>query len=391
MSTPARILVVGGSVATGALVSQLRADGYAGSIGVIEPDPDAPYDRPPLSKDFLSAEGSKPDAPWWDDRCEVIRGTAVGLEVVTSTVTVRRDDGSEEGHSADHVVIATGSFPIRLPNLPDGVAHLRTAADAREVRQRASKGGSTLILGAGTIGTELASSLVSAGSEVTVVDMADRALDRFLGGHLAPQVADWVQSGGVDLHLGTRVSAIHEHRGHWTVDTDAGDFKAGLVVSVVGTRPTTGWLDGSDLDVTDGVLCDADGAALTSGARVHSNIHAIGDASRWSAASGDAVRFQDWTTAQRQGRHVARRLLGLEPPHEFASERAYFWSHQFGRRIQVLGTPDRAATLTCHRDEPAKRSAFYTLESSGNTSACIAINAPREFALAMRESLRVSR
>ena len=159
------VLVVGASTAAGAFVSQLRDDGFSGSVLVVEQDPDAPYDRPPLSKDFLGSGSVKPDAPWWTGGGDLLRGRAVHLDVRDRALTVLVSGGETERITAGNIVLATGATPVRLPGLPTGVNHLRTAADARELRQRLERDSHVVVLGAGTIGTEVASTVVEAGDE----------------------------------------------------------------------------------------------------------------------------------------------------------------------------------------------------------------------------------
>lgn len=163
MNPRVEVLVVGASVAAGAFVSQLRDDGFAGSVLVVDEDPDAPYDRPPLSKDFLGSGSMKPEAPWWTGGGDVLRGRAVHLDARDHALTVLVSGGDTERITAEHIVLATGATPVRLPGLPPGVNHLRTAADARELRQRLENDSHVVVLGAGTIGTEVASAVVEAG------------------------------------------------------------------------------------------------------------------------------------------------------------------------------------------------------------------------------------
>lgn len=383
------ILVVGGSVATGALVSQLRLDGFNGSITVVDQDPDAPYDRPPLSKEFLRSNHDKPEAPWWTGDCEVVNGRALHLDTTETAVSVHLATGEALRLHAEHVVIATGSSPVRLPGLPDGVNHLRTAADARRLRAGLWPGAHAVVLGAGTIGTEIASTLKEAGGAVTLIDLADRPLDRFFAGHLGDIAERWIREGGVDLLLRTRVESVSAEGDAYTVLTDTSvALRADVVISAVGTRPAVKWLKDSGLDLVNGVQCTTDGAAVTRTAEVLPNVHAIGDVANWATRNGASRRREDWTSAQRQGRHVARQLVGL-PGLQPLDERDYFWSHQFGRRIQVLGTPRRDAHLVTRSEAPARNASFHTLEVEGDPVAWISINSPRDFAFAMRDAARI--
>lgn len=386
----ASVLAVGASVATAALVSQLRADGFEGRIVVVDRDPDMPYDRPPLSKDFLAADTTRPEAPWWNTECNHIVGTVEALHAGAKVATIRLPGGSHLELAAEHVVVASGSEPVVLPDQPEGVAVLRTAADARALRASATPGRHIIILGAGTVGTELASSLAAAGAGVTIVDLADRPLDRFFAGHLGDHVAAWIRGGGVRLRLNARVTAIRKDGSRWAVDTDQETLRADMVVSAIGTRPAVGWLSDSGLALGDGVLCDADGQALTTAGQPAPGVHAIGDVANWEEPDGERRRHEDWTSAQRQGRHVARRLRGLDPLADPHAVRDYFWSNQFGRRVQVLGTPARDGILTQQVEDAERNAAFYTVQRGDETVAWISINRPREFALAMRQSAVVA-
>lgn len=386
MTERTAVLVIGGSVAAAALVSQLREDGFEGRVMVVDRDLEMPYDRPPLSKEFLSTTESAPPAPWWTGDCDTVAASAEAFHAGAKVATLRRDDGSLLEVLADHVVIATGAAPLRLPGQPEGVLFLRTAANARAIRSRATPGTRAVILGAGTIGTEVASSLAAADVRVTVIDLADRPLDRFLAGHLGEESAAWIRDAGVTLELGTQVQQIVGDAAGWRVECDRGTFQADMVISAVGTRPCVSWLEDSGLTLDNGIACDEDGGALAAISGTVDGVYAIGDVAAWALPSGGHRRREDWTSAQRQGRHVARRLLGLSPLTEPDGDRAYFWTHQFGRRIQVLGTPARDADLVTHVIDAEKNAAFYTLEQHGETVAWISINRPREFALAMRAS-----
>lgn len=391
MTTTVGVAIVGASVAAGSVVSGLRAGGYAGTIVAIDPDPDAPYDRPPLSKEFLDSRERRPAAAWWSGECNIIRAAAVALDPTRALLTIRDDAGAERLVAAEHVVLATGSAPVRLSGLLDGVLPLRTAADARDLRNRAVPGSHAVILGAGTVGTEVASSLSAAGVAVTVVEPAPRPLDRLLAGHLGEWTAAWIRDGGVELLLGTRMERVVRDARGFTVHTDnCGALHADVVVSAVGARPNIGWLEGSGVAVGDGVQCDADGAVRTRDGRIRPDVHAVGDVAAWTERDGTALRREDWTSAQRQGRHVAGLITGFPHPGR-CDEPDYFWSHQFGRRLQILGRPTRDAQLTTSMHAPTRNASFHTLTVADTPVAWIAVNAPREFALATREALRQPR
>ncbi|QBJ97194.1 FAD-dependent oxidoreductase [Rhodococcus sp. ABRD24] len=387
MPTGEAVVVIGASVAGASFVTEARALGHRGPIVVIDADPDAPYDRPPLSKEFLTSDDQQPAAPWWNGDCRLVNGRALGLDAEAGRVQVKMADGSVQGISGARIVIATGSTPVRLPDEPESVLRLRTADDARRLRASARADASVIIIGAGTVGTELASSLTDAGCRVSVVDRADHPLERLLGGHLGSETTQWLTGAGVEVHFGTSINRINRDGGGWSVQLDDALLRSDILISAVGTRPCTGWLENSGLDISDGIMCDGDGRALGSDGDPVAAVYAIGDVASWQDGNGKHRRREDWTSAQRQGSHVAKQLFGDAPPPD--RELPYFWTRQFGRRIQILGTPDRDARLVQHVDIPERRAAFYTIESDGRPTAWVAVNTPREFARAMQDAIQL--
>lgn len=379
------VLVIGGGVASASLVSQLRTDGYTDPITIVDEDPDTPYDRPPLSKEFLASGDWMPDAPWWDgSQCSTVIGTAIGLNLANRSVTVHLRGTGARIIEADSIVIATGASPVRLPGLPPGVLHLRTAADARALRESLASGVRVAILGAGTIGTELASSAHAAGAEVSVIDLADRPLNRFLGGHLGAEVVDWMRKDGIALFLGHRVASVQRDKLGWQITMDRSALRADVVVSAVGTRPNVAWLHGSRIDTKNGVHCDGQGRALDQAGQPIGGVYAIGDVAVWPDGHGGARRREDWTNAQRQGRETARALMGLAPLAK--ADRDYYWTQQFGRKVQILGDPHAGDELVTQMRNEARSASFHVVMSRGEPVAWIAVNAPREFAMAMRDA-----
>jgi 3-phenylpropionate/trans-cinnamate dioxygenase ferredoxin reductase subunit len=359
-------------------------------VTVVDPDPDLPYDRPPLSKGFLGSDRLRPDAPWWDERCTVLPARAVRLDADGPAVEAVRADGSRACVTADHVVIATGARPATFPGQPEGVLSLRSAQDARTLRALAVSRPAVAIVGAGAIGTELASSLHQAGCSVDVLDLAPSPLARMFGSHLGGEAAAWIIGAGVGLHLGERLHRVARRGQGWVVTTASAEVTADLVLSAVGVQPQVDWLGSAGLALVDGVRCDEDGTALTDAGEGLPWLHAIGDVAAWPEAEGLWRRREDWTSAQRQARRVAHHILGV---HDELDPGAlpYFWTHQFDRRIQILGAPDPRGRLVQHSKNPERRAAFYTIESgdSGGTTAWVAINEPRLFARALRDQRAV--
>lgn len=378
----AGIVIVGGGLAGGTVAAHLQEEGYSDPIVVIDDDPDAPYDRPPLSKDFLSSERHAPDAPWWPSGCTLVRGRAISLDPEARLLNVSREEDKATEMSYDHLVVATGTVPTSLPGEPLGVARLGSAAEARTLRPYAAAGKSVIVIGAGTVGTELASTLAEAGARVTLVGRGRQPLARFFGGHLGTEAAAWIRGAGVDLRLGERIEKIVRRDGRWRVSVGSEELTSDMIVSAIGVRPNTDWLSGSGLHIADGVLCDSHGTALNESGQAVMGVHAVGDVARWQGPGG-ARRREDWTSARRQGITVANAILGREPGESEKAKHDYFWTHQFGRRIQVLGNIDPNGELVLHVERPEHSSSFYTVENSDGTRAYISINSPQEFVLAL--------
>lgn len=295
-----------------------------------------PYDRPPLSKQVLA--GTRPpasaDLPVPED-LEVIwelgvRATA--LDAAERTVTVA--DGRQL--RADGIVIATGAAPRRIPGWPElaGVHVLRNLDDCTALRaDLEATPQRVVVVGAGFIGCEVAATARSLGLEVTVIEPLPAPVVRGLGEHMGSVIADLHRDQGVDLRLRTGVDGI---AGGDRVEAvrlaDGSSVSADVVVVGVGVSPNVGWLDGSGLEVADGVVCDATCLA-------EPGIVAAGDVARWPHPEYGEVRLEHWDNAQEQGAHAARTLLenlsgGTGTPFEPVP---WFWSDQYDRKVQVAG------------------------------------------------------
>jgi 3-phenylpropionate/trans-cinnamate dioxygenase ferredoxin reductase subunit len=351
--------------------------GFSGEFVVIDSDPNAPYDRPPLSKQFLLGTGPVERADWWPESVTIINAKAIGL--VTAQRTVLLDRLGEI--QADAVVIATGAGSIRLPNEPAGVLSLRTAADALAIRAAVDAGAkSAVIIGAGTIGAELASTLALRGLRVTVVDLAQQPMQRFFSGHLGEEATAWMHQAGVVTHLGVAVESIARTAEKWTVRVSGEDLQADLVISAVGARPNTEWLSYSGLDISNGIRCNAHGKAFLANGDVAEEIYAIGDVSSRQTEGGSFSRFESWTQAQRHGAALAEYFAGFESTE--LEQAPYGWTEQFGRMIQVHGTLRPQGELVQVYAADDRNAALYRVGPSDDDPAWIGVNAPRHFSRA---------
>lgn len=236
---------------------------------------------------------------------------------------------------ADAFVIATGAEPRKLPGQPDQVHTLRTLDDSLSLRSALQGATSLLVVGGGFIGAEVASGAVARGLRVTVIEALPVPCERALGREVGGLCGRLITEGGVDLRLGTKLA--------WFVDTDTvelagGKLTADVVLTGVGAARALNWLTGSGLDVADGIACDTSGRALDL-----PGVWAVGDVANWKdPVRGRHFRYEHWTSATDQAAIVARDIVGAGPPPRTVP---YFWSDQFGLKIQGIGRPDLADTV----------------------------------------------
>jgi NADPH-dependent 2,4-dienoyl-CoA reductase/sulfur reductase-like enzyme len=323
-----RIVVVGASAAGLAAAETLRREGYDGVLTLIGAEVDAPYDRPPLSKQILASQ--------WDAERLALRTAAelvaldldLRLGVVAAGLdraarTVRLDDGAEVGYDA--LVIATGVRPRRLPGA--GAHVLRTLDDALALRRRLGPGRRLAVVGAGFLGAECAAVARGLGCAVILLDPAPVPLAHALGETVGRVLARAHEENGVDLRTGVTVTAV---TGTGVQLADGELVPADEVLVAIGSRPNTEWLEGSGLDLADGLVCDRYSAAAP-------DVYGAGDVARWhNELFGVPMRVEHRTNAAEQGMAVARNLLRPQQRKPF-SPVPYFWSDQYDLKIQAYG------------------------------------------------------
>lgn len=384
-----RLAVVGASLAGLRTAEALRARGFDGELLVIGDETRPPYNRPPLSKQFLTTDMAEA-AVALPAREDVDVRWLLGRRATRLDLAGRRvetDRGTVGG--LDAVVIATGAHArtLDLPHL-DGIHTLRGLPDAlalrASLRRTARRGGRVAVLGAGLVGCEVAASCRTLGVAVSLIDPAPVPMARALPRAVALRVADLHRGAGVDLRLSTAVTAVHgdDHGRVARITLDrGGELEIDTLVVAVGSRPGTGWLHGSGLDVADGVRTGSDGRAIGGGGHVV----AVGDVSRTpSRPGGPAVRGEHWSRAVEQAGRAAHALLG-GPPLPAAPE--FFWSDQYGHRLQVLGDPHTADTASTEHDGDRWVTSY---RSGGALAAVVALDLPARIAAARRELGRVA-
>ncbi len=375
-SSPKRIVVVGASLAGLRGAEALRAEGFDGELVMIGEEPHHPYDRPPLSKALLAGELNAADvglrvfreldAQWR------LGDPAVDLDLGAAAVRTR--SGREIGF--DRLLIATGSRPRRLPGLDPGlpgIHELRTLEDALALRAALRGRPRLAIVGAGFIGTEVASTARTLGVGVDVISL--EAPLAVAGGLVSEFTTDLLHAHGVALHLGRTVASVEgAGRVERLVLDDGSRLESDLVLSAVGAAPATGWLTGSGLRIDDGIVCDRWCAAVGA-----PGVAAAGDVARWpNTLFGPApIRVEHWTNAGEQARVAAHSLLhgsGNGPPHSTVPS---FWSEHFGVRLQSIGLPGLGDELELLEGDPGERRFVAVARREGRLIGAVAYGMPR--------------
>ncbi|WP_406206814.1 MULTISPECIES: NAD(P)/FAD-dependent oxidoreductase [unclassified Streptomyces] len=372
------VAVVGASLAGLSAARSLRKQGYDGRLVVIGDELHRPYDRPPLSKEFLAGTlGETELALETDDedlRAEWLLGTrAVGLD--RTERTVRLADGHEV--RADGVVLATGAAARTLPGSEglSGVHTLRTLDDARALRDELARGGRLVVIGGGFIGAEVASTAYALGLDVTVVEVAPTPLAGPLGETMGAVVSALHADHGVRLLCGVGVKGLSgETRVDAVLLEDGRSLPADIVVVGVGASPCVRWLDGSGVELDNGVKCGADGRTSLAG------VVAVGDCANWyDPRAGFHRRVEHWTGARERPDAAVAALLAGGAVAPGVPRPPYFWSDQYGVKIQFVGHAAGADSVTVEAGAPGDRDVLAVYRRAGDPVAVLGMNQPRLF------------
>ena len=370
MTTPRRVLIVGAGLAGARCAETLRAHGFEGEVVMVGAEPVPPYERPALSKEHLAGVRDaaslelRSSSFWPDNGIRLLLGRRV-TAVELGPRVAHADTGEE--FDWDALVLATGSRPQLLPGWGGpGVHTLRTLADAAGLRAELGPGVRLSIVGAGFVGTEVASTAHSLGASVTLVDLATTPLERVLGTEVGGLLAERYRDDGIDLRLGAAVERLErgvDGRPRALVLVDGPTIETDVVVVAVGVRPE---VEGIAAFGPAGIPTDACGRTGIPG------VYAAGDvACSWHPLLGRGLRVEHWTSASGQGAAVAHAILGDERP--FAAL-PYFWSDQFELRLQYVGHAESWANVEL-AGEPGSFVARY-LDREGRVLAALAANRP---------------
>ncbi|WP_067674448.1 NAD(P)/FAD-dependent oxidoreductase [Nocardia miyunensis] len=336
-----RVVVVGASLAGLRAAEAVRKAGFRGQVTVVGDEPHMPYNRPPLSKTSI---GDVPEAEWLKPgRHATDVEWRLGQTVTSADLAARTLRlASGEVLSWTGLVVASGLRPRRL-DLPGpmlGRHVLRTLDDQAGFVSGIGSARRLVIVGAGFIGCEVAAAAAMSGIETHVVAPEAVPVERPLGAMVGAEIQRRLEALGIEFHLGTvPVEFLGADRVRGVRLADSTELAADAVLEAVGSIPNVEWLAGNGLDLSDGVLCDAD---CRVGGR--SDVVACGDVARFPNMLFDEVprRVEHWVTAvdtaKRAGQVLAAQLGGTAAEHVFAPVPA-FWSHQGPVRLQAFGAP----------------------------------------------------
>jgi 3-phenylpropionate/trans-cinnamate dioxygenase ferredoxin reductase component len=368
-----RVVIVGGGVASAAAVAALRADGFDGAVTLVSAEETAPYERPPLSKEYLVGDAADvtvvQDEAWYASHdTDLLLGTrATGLDLAARRVFL--DDGGAAPLGFDALLLATGVRPRRIPAFEcDGVCYLRTAADAADLRDRIRAAEHVAVLGGGFIGCEVAASAIRLGKRVTLLEALPELLHRALGARIGDVMAGIHRDAGVDVRTGQTVTGVARRPGGVLVSTADGSFSCDVLVIGVGTVPNAELAAAAGLPADGGIAVDEYFAAAP-------GVYAAGDvAAQYLPRYGRRVRVEHHDTAARHGRAAARSLLGQREP--FADVH-WFWSNQYQHTIQSAGLPDGAQDAVIRGSLDERSFSAFSLDG-GRVRAVISLNRPKD-------------
>jgi 3-phenylpropionate/trans-cinnamate dioxygenase ferredoxin reductase component len=380
MSTPRRIVIVGGGPAGVGAALAARQQDAAAEVVLLSDEPYEPYEKPPLSKAVLTGKSMPQDAPIAGPKG--VGGYNVTLKCDARVSAIDRASRvvvTEAGEQIryDALVLATGSINRVLPMFPPGagIHYLRTAAEGLALKEQLHRSKAFVIIGGGLIGLEVAASAAELGIKTTVIEIAPRILARVCDEETSAFVHDCHRAHGVDVRVGTAAAALRAlPGGRYAVDTKAGEtFEADLLVVGAGVMPDDRLAKAAGLAAQDGIVvddhCRTDDSA----------IFAAGDCTRIPGPNG-TVRLENWRHAQEHGAVAGRNAAGGEAAYNVAPS---FWSEQYDLYIQGTGWPLARPTQKVRRQIGPNSVMLFELDGS-RLAYAMGINAQRDIAAARR-------
>ena len=370
------VLVVGGGQAAAQLVVSLRLGGYAGRITLVSEEGTPPYQRPPLSKQYLAGELERDrlllrQATYYESRDVRLRLGRRVTAIDRGGRCAQLDNGEELGY--DRLVLATGSVLRRLDlpgsDLP-GVYYLRSLDDADRLRRELAPGRRIVIVGGGYIGLEVAATARKAGAEVTVLEAQDRVMGRVVCAPVADWLTDLHRQSGVSVRPESRILGFVGRDRVEAVETAGGALAAHAVVVGIGVLPRVDLARECGLAEEDGVCTDAHCQTEDE------SVLAVGDCARTvNTALGSAVRLESVQNAVDHGQVAASVILGR--PKAYAGI-PWFWSDQYHVKLQIAGVAQPEDETALRGDPSSGTFAVFRLRE-GRLTAVEAVSSPRDF------------
>jgi 3-phenylpropionate/trans-cinnamate dioxygenase ferredoxin reductase component len=370
-----RIVIIGAGQAGAQAVATLRAEGFTGALTMVGDEPFAPYQRPPLSKAYLSGALErerlflKPDAFYVESKCELILGTAAkSIDRERKQVTLA--DG--RSLSYEKLLIATGSRVRRIPVAGadlKGVHYVRGIADIDALRPAFVKGARLAVVGGGYIGIEVAAVAAKHGLDVTVFESLDRVMARAVSPQMSAFFEDVHRSAGVHFHMKTSVEAFEGRARLDSVRAGGAPHLADITVVGIGIVPNVEIAKDAGLHCEDGIVVNHFSETGDP------SIFAAGDCTRHIGREGDPIRLESVQNAIDQAKHAALAMVGKHTPYK---EVPWFWSDQYDLKLQIAGLA-KAGDRIVVRGVPSSRkwAAFHLRE--GRVAAVEAVNAAPEY------------
>lgn len=371
-----RVVIVGASVGGLKTAQALRSEGFGGEIVLIDQEQQPTYDKPPLSKKFLTGEAARHEIELLSED----ETRALGARTVFGLSAASLDPGAravtlEDGTtiSYDTLVIATGSRARRSPwGEGEHIHLLRTSADADRLRSELARTRHLVVIGAGFIGAEAASTAIKAGMRVSMIDPFPAPMSRVLNHQVGEIFSRKYAQEGVAEFFGRTVEGIEQTEGGVRVVLDGGEvIEADAALVGIGATANTEWLEGSELEIDNGVVCDSGLHAMG-----HPEILAVGDVARWaSALRSSSLRLEHWTNAVDQARTVAHNIVHPDDPVDYETTE-YVWSDQYDWKIQVVGRTGSDDVVILGSEEDARLAVLYS-EDGTTLSGALIVNWPR--------------
>jgi 3-phenylpropionate/trans-cinnamate dioxygenase ferredoxin reductase component len=369
-------LIIGGGVAAAKAAEGIREGAGQGSVVVMTAEPELPYERPPLSKEFLRGEAGREktrthDEAWYrDHEVEVLMATrASALDPGTRTVTTEVGDQLRYGR----LLLATGArvIPLGLPGEDQsGVFYLRTVDDSEQLREAIGRAGRMVVIGGGFIGAEVAASATQMDTQVTLLEVAETLWTRAVGPQMGRFFEEFLRDRGVDVRVRAKAARIEgDGKPEAVVLEDGTRIPAEVVVIGVGVRPATELAEAAGLPIDNGITVDEQ--LRVTGERGQ-GIWAAGDVARAEHPLFGPIRIEHWAEALNQGLMAGKNMAGASERYERIP---YFFSDQFDLSLSYLGHTSGSSELVVRGEQEVKQPKFvaWYLEA-GTPRAALIVN-----------------